>query len=61
MNEFKPYAADEPLPELFRELQEIQDETNRDPALSYWALRAELPPGCGIVSTSTMLILTPLP
>ena len=55
------YEAANELPEFFKELQQAQDEMDRLPDALLWTMRAELPPGRGIVSSSSMMICTPLP
>ena len=52
--------AEAALPEFYTELQQTEDEMKRFPDGFRWALRAELPPGRGIVAGSNMIIFTPL-
>jgi hypothetical protein len=49
----------EELPEPFPELSLAEDEMLRFPDELRWTMRAELPPGHGIVSASVMMIFTP--
>lgn len=52
--------AEAPLAAICDEIEPTQDELNRVPDGLRWTVRAELPPGLGIVSQSTMMIFTPL-
>lgn len=55
----KDYERGEELPEPFQELCLAEDEMLRFPDELRWTMRAELPPGHGIVSASVMMIFTP--
>jgi hypothetical protein len=53
------YQTEESLPELFRELRPTPDEACRFPDGLRWSIRAELPPGVGVVWFAGMLISAP--
>ena len=55
------YQADDVLPDALRELWRVQEEIISASISLRLAVRAEAPPGHGVVSLSTMFILTPVP
>lgn len=54
------HEAEAHLAKFYSEIPQTPDELNRFPDGLRWTLRAELPPGLGLVSSSTMIIFTPL-
>ena len=52
------HEPEAPLAEFYREIEQTPDELNRFPDRLRWTLRAELPPGLGLVSSSAMMIFT---
>lgn len=58
MNEIRTMAGPSP-PEFYSELQTVYDELNPLPDDLRWAMRAELPPGLGMVFASATIIFTP--